>query len=393
MVAMYYTQSYLNVPPTFPYTDPLPVFPNPNQSQFNSDPKPVASTDPYSVYSAQALYASQPYPFTATSAAVLPVQSHDTTNSFQQEQQQQQQQEQQQQQKQQQLQKIQQQAQAAAVSSPKSLSTTSTAPTQQQAANKVRKIAKTLIPLNDIRRQYAHIFAEAFNGMDKDELRELLNRYAIPSCRAVYKHVGNTNPVYGPSYCELHGVEAISNYWHAIFCALPDSIFEMQESKLRVLATSSSGGGNGATHTDSPAAPCAIVMKFIFSGTKIFKISADTHSSVIYSDRGELRPRFPSSTEEGEDVNGGRPSENTNATLSEWMSPALGEELSSENNSADEDTASGEPKATRRLLHHQLGLDGCLEKSVPMTLLGTMTFFAGADKKIYKIDVVYCVRA
>jgi hypothetical protein len=280
----------------------------------------------------------------------------------------------------------------------KSSSGTDASAQQHQATNKARKIAKSLISLDDIRRQYAHIFAEAFNGMDRHELLELLYRYATPSCLAVYKYVGNPNPIYGPSYCELHGVEAIANYWHAIFCAVPDSVFEVQENKLRVLAASSSiGGGNGLAQGEvAPVAPCAIVMKFIFSGTKIFKISADNHSSVIYSDHDALSPQFQGSNEDADDVIGGQPSESA-ATPTDWLSSVLGEDLSSENNSADED-ASGVgsmagQKATRRLLHNQLGLDGCLEKSVPMTLLGTMTFFAGSDKKIYKIEVVYCVRA
>lgn len=201
---------------------------------------------------------------------------------------------------------------------------------EERRARKSLKSARVAIAENDIRSQYAQIFTDAFNTMGHADLHKLLSTYCTEECFAVYKYIGNPNPVYGPVYCELVGIDAICNYWHAIFSALPDSVFEMQESKVRAL----------------PNGSCAIVLKFIFSGTKIFKISADSHETVVYADH-------PQSTTASESK----------------FSGAVGQQTQT------------------------LALDGYLEKSQPMTLLGTLTFYTHADKKIFKIDVVYCVRS
>lgn len=298
---------------------------------------------------------------------------------------------------------------------------------QQQQFNphKVRKIVRSLIPSDDVRRKYASLFSEAFNGTGIEELRVLLHLYALPSCVAIYKYVGNPNPLYGPQYCELKGVEAIMNYWQAIFGAVPDSVFEMQENKLRVLANPahiqhiannmhSSHHNNNSSTTNPPntnsennnnnAAPVAIVMKFIFSGTKVYRISADNHANVVYSDTTTTSTSTTTTSKPLLSINSSHPSDqNHHHTAVEDHRRDTGtsgesvtqQSLLKPDLSTDESTtatATSEEPVIQKLTH-QLGLDGCLEKSAPFIFLGTMTFFTGSDKKIYKIEVVYCVRS
>lgn len=224
-----------------------------------------------------------------------------------------------------------------------------------------KKVAKLVIPSDDVRRQYAVVFAEGFNSMDKNGLRDLLYKYANPECVAVYKYVGNPNPLYGPVYCQLVGLDAIANYWTAIFSAVPDSVFEMQENKLRAL----------------PSGYCAIVMKFIFSGTKIFRISADNHESVLYSNHD------PDAVRSGDSVVSAM-SDHTASFPAGLMSSTPAPQQFTE----EQYRESAVSKRT-----DTLKVDGCLERSVPITLLGTMTFYTHPDKQIHKIEVVYCVRA
>lgn len=224
-----------------------------------------------------------------------------------------------------------------------------------------KKVAKLVIPSDDIRRQYAVVFAEGFNSMDKNGLRDLLYKYANPECVAVYKYVGNPNPVYGPVYCQLVGLEAIANYWNAIFSAVPDSVFEMQENKLRAL----------------PSGYCAIVMKFIFSGTKIFRISADVHESVLYSNHD------PDAVRSGDSVVSAMSDHSASFPAGLMSSTPAPQQFSEEQYR--------ESAVSKRT--DTLKVDGCLERSVPITLLGTMTFYTHPDKQIHKIEVVYCVRA
>lgn len=203
--------------------------------------------------------------------------------------------------------------------------------------NKERRIVKKVktpkvtLPADDPRQRYAHIFVDAFNSMGKEELTQLLNTYARPDCVCVYKYVGNFNPV-GAMYVELPGIENIAAYWHAIFSAVPDSLFEQQGYKIRAL----------------PNGCCAIVIKFIFSGTKIIAMASDSHESIVYADKSKER----------------KPA--TAAGFSNFRQPH-----------PEDDTGM---------------LGNALPNSVSFCLLGTMTFLTTADRKIYKIDFVYCVR-
>ncbi len=54
----------------------------------------------------------------------------------------------------------------------------------------------------DVRRTYAQLFADAFNGCDKKVLSDLLHRLCVSDCMVIYKYIGVSNP-YGPMYTEV----------------------------------------------------------------------------------------------------------------------------------------------------------------------------------------------
>ncbi len=71
------------------------------------------------------------------------------------------------------------------------------------------KRSKTFVPekskkieKNDVRREYAQQFADAFNGCDKEILAALLHKLCLKNVVLVYKYVGVSNP-YGPMNLEV----------------------------------------------------------------------------------------------------------------------------------------------------------------------------------------------
>jgi hypothetical protein len=191
-----------------------------------------------------------------------------------------------------------------------------------------RKAARSSLPADDLRLRLASIFADGYNTQTKSVLMDILRTYCYDNCLAVYKYIGNENP-YGGKYVELQGIEAIGNYWELLFCAIPDSVYDIEETKVRILRNHHS----------------AIVAKFIFTGTKMFSMSSDEYESIVYTD-------------------------DHTATVSDvqYRDEAVGR--STEN----------------------IKLTGMMEKSLSVTVLGTATYYVDETKKIYKIEFIYCMR-
>lgn len=208
---------------------------------------------------------------------------------------------------------------------------------RQRSANAVttaglsnKDFKQVLIPPGDIRRKYSQIFADAFNDCDKSGLLELLRRYSTEDVYCVYKYIGNKCP-YGNNYfLELAGAEVIANFWDIAFCSIPDSIYELHETKIRILP-------NGCS---------AIVAKFIFTGTKVCKMSLDDHHTVVYSSDGKMRTS-------GED----------------------------EIQPTKVDVIHQKPE--------QMLVDSVLKASTAVSAVGTVTYFTNPEHRIYKYAFVY----
>lgn len=191
-----------------------------------------------------------------------------------------------------------------------------------------RKAARSALPADDLRLRLASIFADGYNTQTKSVLMDILRTYCYENCLAVYKFIGNENP-YGAKYIELQGIEAIGNYWELLFCAIPDSVYDVEETKVRILRNHHS----------------AIVAKFIFTGTKMFSMSSDEFESIVYTN--DQVPKVS-------DV--------------QYRDEAVGHSTAN------------------------IQLRGMMEKSLSVTVLGTATYYVDETKKIYKIEFVHCIR-
>jgi hypothetical protein len=209
-----------------------------------------------------------------------------------------------------------------------SSASTSSQDNKKGNSSNCRKSARSSLPPEDLRLRLASIFADGYNTQTKSVLKDLLQTYCYENCLAIYKYIGNENP-YGAKYVELQGIEAIGNYWELVFCAIPDSVYDLEETKVRVLRNHHS----------------AIVAKFIFSGTKMFSMSSDEYESIVYTEAKEL-----------------------SASDMQYRDEAVGRDLAS------------------------IKLTGMMEQGIPVTVLGTATYYVDETMKIYKIEFVHCMR-
>lgn len=215
---------------------------------------------------------------------------------------------------------------------------------------------KKRIPDDDIRRRLAPIFADAYNKCDASLFDQLLVKYSIPDCVVVYKYAGGNNP-YGVNYAEIIGREAVVAFWDTLFCSIPDAIFELHETKIRLLSTDF----------------CSIGCKFVFTGTKLFRMSTDDLEAVKYSRDGK-KTAIESACKA---LNQSEASASTTSSTSPVPVPV---DVSVDSQSE----AAVKPK--------DVTLGPTLDQSIDVTLIGTLTFFVNPEKQIYKFEFIHCVK-
>lgn len=94
---------------------------------------------------------------------------------------------------------------------------------------KVPKISKS-----DPRRNYATLFAAAYNSCDFEKIWEFIADYATKDIRFIQKWVGDEEYFNFPSYFEVRGSEAAVEYWFSRCVIVPDLVLELKETKLYV---------------------------------------------------------------------------------------------------------------------------------------------------------------
>lgn len=92
---------------------------------------------------------------------------------------------------------------------------------------------KMMVSKNDKRRHYAKMYAEAFNSGDNKLLLNFLETYCTADCIVIQRCVVKENP-FIPKYVEIHGIQAIHEFWTQTFITIPDCLIVMLETKLRI---------------------------------------------------------------------------------------------------------------------------------------------------------------
>lgn len=114
-------------------------------------------------------------------------------------------------------------------------------------------------PFRENKKSIARVFVDAFNTGNFKHLSNCLKAFCTPDCILVESFIGVNNP-FGPDFRELHGLNAILEYLHTIMNLVPDAVFDLHESRIRVRSKS---GEN------------TIVSRYTFSGTKLFDFTIE----------------------------------------------------------------------------------------------------------------------
>ena len=109
---------------------------------------------------------------------------------------------------------------------------------------------KMMISKNDKRRHYAKMYSEAFNSGDPKQLLNFLEQYCTPDCVVIQRCVVKENP-FIPKYLEIHGIQAIHQFWSNTFIIIPDCLIVMLETKLRIRNRHPHGPPPSNTHASS----------------------------------------------------------------------------------------------------------------------------------------------
>ncbi|RYG68824.1 hypothetical protein EON64_04285 [archaeon] len=250
-------------------------------------------------------------------------------------------------------------------SEPSSTRSTPAPDSRRRRKDSVQAYSK--IPKNDVRRSYPLIFKDAFNACDGDIFEALLTKHCTENCGAFYRYVGTNNPYGDFDHMEAVGIPAIAAYWGAIFSAVPDSLFDIVETKFRLL----------------PNRQTSIVCKFLYSGTKVYKLATDdTKSSVIYVqksgsnagsvDRGDM-------SVDGVSVDG---SDDMNSVAAPTIRtlPGRGEPAKV--------VFSTDDKQDERPFHE----GAYMAEPQRVAIIGTFTLYTNNEQKIFRFEFIFSVR-
>jgi len=113
------------------------------------------------------------------------------------------------------------------------------------------------ICVRDSRKGIIKKIMDAFNTGNIDHLERCLRHYCSEKCVIVECFVGEFNPLCN-DYLELHGIEAIIEYFNTLLSIVPDAVYELHETRMRVRPQTQEN---------------LVVSRYSFSGTKLFDYS------------------------------------------------------------------------------------------------------------------------
>mmetsp|Transcript_17302 Transcript_17302/g.29272 ORF Transcript_17302/g.29272 Transcript_17302/m.29272 type:complete len:207 (+) Transcript_17302:381-1001(+) len=115
---------------------------------------------------------------------------------------------------------------------------------------------ETLRSKKDIRIQYPSLFSDIFNNFDKVVFSRLLRDCCEEDCVVLYEYIGRSNP-YGPMHVEVRQLDAILAFWDGMLSAIPDSMFTIHGTRMKILPNKFS----------------SVVCNFTFTGTKVYAMA------------------------------------------------------------------------------------------------------------------------
>lgn len=197
------------------------------------------------------------------------------------------------------------------------------------------------IPEDDIRRKLPHVFKETFNSCEKDQMHEFVIKHCTENCCSTFRYIGAGNPFMQASYTEVVGAPALIAYWDSVFCAVPDSLFDIIETKYRLL----------------PNKQTSIVCKFFYSGTKVYGLCTDFTDSLVYS---------AASDDASQD---------------------------SKDRVMIAQVVSRNPTTTNQGTEKPFHPGTYLTEPMNVAVLGTLVLFTDANHKIFRLEYIFCVKS
>lgn len=212
------------------------------------------------------------------------------------------------------------------------------------------------------------IFKDAFNACDGDIFEALLTKHCVEDCAAFYRYVGTNNPYGDFDHIDIVGIPSIAAYWGAIFSAIPDSLFDIVETKFRLL----------------PGKQTSIVCKFLYSGTKVYKLATDdTKTSVVYVQKSGGSADAGDMSVDSASVDG-------NSDMASVASNSTSRTAGGSSNGEPAKVVIATDEKQQEERPFQEG--SYMPKPQKVALIGTFTFFTNIEHKIFRFEFIFSVR-
>lgn len=250
------------------------------------------------------------------------------------------------------------------------------------ASSNEQERIRELLPPNDIRRRWPFLLTKVFQSMGAEsKTKKRLLQFLYPDCVYVHNFRGEFNP-YSPRRIELHGIDAITNYLDQTAISMPDGLFSLWGSRLRLLENNH----------------CAVIIQIVFKGTKVFRLNHSKFKSIV------VKPKTAAAVTA--DIDRSSPYESRGIDSSDAMVHAASLPVDDNDGDAmaslavsttDEHSAmTNEPPSAPDIddlvvAMNEFHIQDVISEEPKVCVVGTYTFYTDEHKKCYRMEGLYLI--
>lgn len=240
---------------------------------------------------------------------------------------------------------------------------------------------RELLPPDDIRRRWPFLLTKVFQSMGASgKTKKRLLQFLYPDCVYVHNFRGEFNP-YSPRRIELHGIDAITNYLDQTAISMPDGLFSLWGSRLRLLENNH----------------CAVIVQMVFKGTKVFRLNHSKFKSIV------VKPKAAAAASVDIDL----PSPCAGQAIDSFDAMVHAASLPVDDNDGDDmvsltgsttdehSAVTDEPSAPDVddlvVAMDEFHIQDVISEEPKICVVGTYTFYTDEHKKCYRMEGLYLI--
>lgn len=249
------------------------------------------------------------------------------------------------------------------------------------ASSNEQERIRELLPPDDIRRRWPFLLTKVFQSMGAcGKTKKHLLQFLYPDCVYVHNFRGEFNP-YSPRRIELHGIDAITNYLDQTAISMPDGLFSLWGSRLRLLENNH----------------CAVIVQMVFKGTKVFRLNHSKFKSIVVKPKAaaaasgdvDLTSPYASQAIDSFDATVHAASLPVDEGDGDGMVSLTGS--TTDEHSATTDEPSVPDVNDLVVAMNEFHIQDVITEEPKICVVGTYTFYTDEHKKCYRMEGLYLI--